>query len=185
MINRYQIIRIHMLLAAFLLPIAIMYFISGALYTLDIKGHIDKQEIILQLKQPFAPNLDFLTQVTKKSLLERKVPLPTGEPTLKKRHGTYELRWGDLEHVVKLQPTHDTMTAKLTIKERSFLTQIMRIHRAQAGSVFKVFAIILVIGLIIMFATGIYMAQAVPKLRQPAILAIAIGLLTFLGLILA
>ena len=183
-INRYLIIRIHMLLAAFLLPIAIMYFISGALYTLDVKGHIDKQTIMLKLEHPFSPNIDVLFLATKQALLEKQLPLPGGEPSLKKKKGSYELSWGDLKHAVKLRPTSDPMVVQLIIRERNVLAQVMRIHRADAGSAFKFFAIFLVAGLIIMFVTGIYMALTVAQLRKPAFITIAVGLFTFLGLLL-
>ena len=86
MISRYRIMQMHMLLAGFLLPIAIIYFISGALYTLDIKGHIEKQKITLHLEKPFTPDLERLTELTKAALLQRDLPLPDGEPVLRKRH---------------------------------------------------------------------------------------------------
>ena len=182
LIARYKIIQIHMMLAAFLMPIAIMYFISGALYSLEIKGHVDKQIIPLQLNQPFIPNLDLLSQISKQALLDRSLPLPSGEPELKKNKGSYELRWSDLKYAVKLRPTRNPMTVNLTFRERSLLTQVMRIHRAEAGSVFKVFTFVMVAGLIIMFASGIYMAQTIPKFRRPTLLAIAAGFITFLTL---
>lgn len=184
MISRYQIMRAHMLLAGFLLPIAIIYFVSGALYTLDIKGHVEKQTIRLRLKQPFTPDLDRLTRLTKKTLLERKLPQPDGEPALRKKRGVYELRWDDLAHVVTLVPGHDARTVTLTVRKRSLLTQIMRIHRAEAGTMFKILAVILALGLVVMFATGVQMAQAIPRLRRPVLLAIAGGLVTFLTLLL-
>lgn len=56
---------------------------------------------------------------------------------LRKRRESYELRWDDLAHVVTLTPGHDAVTATLTLKERSTLTQVMRIHRAEVGAVFK------------------------------------------------
>lgn len=182
-ISRYQIIQVHMLLAAFLLPLALMYFISGALYTLDIKGHIKKQKVILQLEQPFSPNLDVLTQVAKRGLIHKGFPLPSGEPMLKKKKGVYELRWSDLKYAVKLHSTRDPMVAKLTVKKRSFLTQIMRIHRAEAGSVFRFFTLLLVSGLLIIFISGIYMALKIPKFRKPTFLAMGLGLITFAALI--
>ncbi len=55
MFKRSKIIRWHMLLAIFLLPLALIYFISGALYTLDIKGSIQKETFSLQLEKYNAP----------------------------------------------------------------------------------------------------------------------------------
>lgn len=185
MISRYRIMQAHMLLAGFLLPIAIIYFVSGALYTLDIKGHVEKQKITLQLESPFTPDLERLTALTKQALLARQLPLPDGEATLRKKHGSYELRWGGLAHVATLTSGHKPRSALLTFRERSPLTQIMRIHRAEAGTTFKVLAIIMAVGLVIIFSTGVFMARTMPKLRRPILLAVAAGLSTFLMLFLA
>ena len=40
---RNRVVQLHLLLAGFLLQLAIIYFASGVLYTLDIKGHIEKE----------------------------------------------------------------------------------------------------------------------------------------------
>jgi len=177
-ISRYQIMRVHMLFAAFLLPLALLYFVSGALYTLDIKGHIKKQKAMLTLDQPFSPNLDVLTQVVKRELTNQGSPFPDSEPFLKKKKGVYELRWSDLRYAVKLQSTPDPMVAKFTFKKRDFLTQVMRIHRAEAGPMFEFLALLLVSGLIIIFISGVYMALSVPKFRHQTFWAVAIGTLT-------
>lgn len=184
MISRLRIMQAHMLLAGFFLPIAIIYFVSGALYTLDIKGHVKKQEITLQLERLFTPDLERLTALTRQALVERELPLPGGEATLTKKHGAYELRWDDLARVVTLAPGHDMHSALLTVRERSPLTQIMRIHRAEAGTTFKVLAVIMAAGLVIIFSTGVFMARTMPKLRRPILIAILSGLSTFLVLIL-
>jgi len=183
-ISRYRIMQAHMLLAAFLLPTAIIYFISGALYTLDIKGRVEKQVIELQLERPFAPNLDQLAALAKRELTARKLPLPGGEPALWKRRGAYEFRWNDPALVVTLAAGRDTHSATMTVRERSPLTQIMRIHRAQAGPAFATLNIILVIGLIVIFASGVYMAQSIAKFRRPRLLASFFGLASFLALML-
>ncbi len=174
-----------MLLAGFLLPMAIIYFVSGALYTLDVKGHIEKQEIALQLEQPFVPDLEKLTAVVEQALLARQLPLLDGEAVLRKKRSAYELRWDGLSRVVTLVPGRDARTATLTIKERSLLTQIMRIHRAEAGIAFEVLAVTLAAGLVVIFSTGVLMAHNIPKLRRPVQLAVVAGLTTFLALLFA
>lgn len=175
----------HMLIAGFMLPIAALYFITGALYTLGIKGHVEKETIMLHLEQPFQPNLDILSKLTTKALLKRNLPLPGGEATLRKTKKSYKLRWDDLRHSVILTPQPDMYLVKMVVRERSTLAQIMRIHRAEAGSAFKVLAIILVAGLIMILSTGVYMAQSISKFRQPVTVAIACGFATILTLLLS
>lgn len=182
--TRYQMIQMHMLLAAFLLPLALMYLVSGILYTLDVKGHIKKQEIMVPLEQAFVPNLEDLKKQTINILKQKHMPTPGGEPSLKKRKGVYELYWSDLKYAVKLQATSHPMTARLTVKKRNFLAQVMRIHRAEAGLVFQVFTIILVLGLMTILLSGVYMALMVPKFKRPVLWVMSLGFATFWVLIL-
>ncbi len=182
-ITRYQMIQVHMLLAAFLLPIALMYFISGLLYTLDIKGHVKKQEIVVQLEQLFTPNFDDLKKLTIKTLKQKNIPVPSGEPTLKKKKGMHELYWSDLGYAIKLRPTSDPMVATLTVKKRDYLTQVMRIHRAEAGLTFKVLAVLLVSGLMIILISGVVMALSVPKFKRAALRAMVLGFISLVVLI--
>lgn len=184
MISRQYIMRAHLLLAGFILPIAILYFVSGALYTIDIKGSVKRQTFKLQLETPFTPNLDYLVQVTQQALKERQIEQPEGDPVLKKKRSGYELRWGDMTTVITLRPSNNVHTATLTVRQRSLLTQVMRIHRAEAGILFKVLAVVMVCGLIAMFATGVQMARHIPALRRPLVIAVTAGLLTFITLLL-
>lgn len=184
MISRYRIIQIHMLLAASLLPFAIIYFLAGALYSLDIKGTIQKQVFSMKFEQPLAPNLDQLEALVTKELLKRKLSIPNGEATLKKKKGLYKFRWNSLEYVATLVISRDAHSASLTFRTRSLLTRMMRIHRAEAGPIFKTVSIILVVGLIFIFGSGIYMAQSIPKFRRPMAIAIFSGTAVFLVLLL-
>lgn len=175
--------QLHMLLAGFILPVAILYFIGGLLYTSDIKGSIDKQEFILQLDEPFKPDLDILFSLTKRALTDNQLPYPDAEPRLKKKKGVYELRWGDLSHYVKLSGRPKDRVATLVFKKRSPLAQMMRIHRADAGIAFKVLSLIMAAGLILIFASGVYMAMSIPRFRKPLIFSISLGMALFVVLL--
>lgn len=184
MINRFQVMQAHTLLAGFLLPLALLYFVSGALYTLGIKGHIKKQSYTLQLQKPFEPNLEQLLKVTEQALHERRLPSPKGDPLLKRERGNYVLEWSGLRYRVTLKQDKHDRKARLLFRERDFLTQMMRIHRAEAGGLFKFLAIVLVIGLMTILATGIYMVQSVPRLRRPFFIAGAAGMVAFAAFVL-
>lgn len=184
MFNRYHLMLTHMLLGSFFLPLAIIYVLSGALYTVDVKGHVDKQTFTLALNEPFTPDIEQLTRVTAQALGERQLPVPSGEPVLRGKNGSYQLRWGDLAHLVTVVPGDDRRSVKVTARKRSPLTQIMRIHRAEAGVMFKVLAVMLAAGLLVLFVTGGWMAYAIPKMRRPFILGTATGLVSVLLLLL-
>lgn len=185
MISRLKIVQLHMLLSSFILPAVLLYIVSGALYTLGVKGHVAKQTFTVALEKPFAPDLALLSGVAEKALVERALPVPEGDPYLKKSKGGYKFRWDDLHYAVTLVANKDNRSVALTYRERSVLTQVMRIHRAESGMTFKIVSIMAVAGLLLVFASGLYMAYTVPKFRNPSLLAIGLGLLMLTVIVLA
>jgi len=177
--------KLHVMIAAVMLPVALLYFISGALYTLDVKGSVTKQKINIELQRPFEPNLMVLAKAAKQTLLEHQLPLPSGEPLLKKKKGVYELRWSDLQLAVTVHPSSvNPMRAVMTVRQRSVLTQIMRIHRAEAGSAFIFLSIALVLALLTVVASGVYMGLGIEKFRGMIYKALFSGVLLFFTLFL-
>jgi hypothetical protein len=176
------IMKIHAILACFFMPLAILYFISGALYSFDIKGHVDKQVYTLALDRPFAPDLAQLSELAKTALDQRKLSLPTGSPAIKEKKGSYEYRWGDLKRQVVIHPTGNPLQVKLTYRQRSSLTQVMRVHRAEAGSLVRTYSLTMVVSLITILVTGVFLAVGTPKLRRTALVALGAGCLVVLTL---
>lgn len=183
-INRLLIIKIHAVLACFFMPLAILYFISGALYSFDIKGHIDKQVYSIVLNHPFTPDLAQLTETIKSALTERHQLPPKGNPIITKKQNSYEFRWGDLKRLVILHPTNDPLEAELIVRQRSPLTQVMRLHRADAGKLLRLLSLCMVISLIVILASGVYLAVGIPRLRRPVLVALAAGFVMLLPIFL-
>jgi len=177
---RMLIMKIHAILACFFMPLAILYFISGALYSFDIKGHVDKQVYTLALNRPFAPDLAQLSELAKTALDQRKLSLPTGNPAIKQKKGSYEYSWGDLQRQVVIHPTGNPLRVKLTYRQRSPLTQVMRVHRADAGSLVRSYSLTMVVSLITILVTGVFLAVGTPKLRRIALVALGAGCLVVL-----
>jgi len=179
-IQRMLVIKIHALLACFFIPMATLYFISGALYTFDIKGHIDKKIYMLALERPFAPDLGQLSEVARAALEQRELVSPRGDSSIAKKKGSYEYRWGDLKHLVVIHPTDDPFKAELVYRQRNALAQVMRVHRAEADSWVKIFSLSMAVSLITILASGVYLAVGLPKLRRSALFALAAGFLVIL-----
>jgi len=129
------------------------------------------------LEKPFEPNLELLSRVAKKTLIEKKLVLPDGNLYLKKSKDGYKFHWSDLHYSLSTFAKKGSSSVEFTYKERSLLTQLMRIHRAEAGTVFKFVSIIVVAGLLLIFLSGLYMAYTVPKFRNPSLIATGVGLL--------
>jgi len=180
-IPRMLMIKIHAILACFILPMATLYFIGGGLYSYDIEGDIDKQVYQLPLVRPFAPDLAQLSALAKAALVERELAPPRGEPSIKEKKGSYEYRWGDLKRLVVIKPTDDPMQVELSYRKRSPLAQVMRVHRAEAGTVARMFSIGMAVALVIILASGVFLALGLPKLRRTAMLSLGAGLLVVLA----
>jgi len=177
MVSRFKIMQLHMLLSSFVFPAVLLYVISGALYTLDVKGSISKQTFTVTLEKPFEPNLEWLMGVTEKTLVDKALVLPDGASYLKKSKDGYKFHWGDLRYSVTAVAKKDASLVEFTYRDRSILTQVMRIHRAEAGIAFKFISIMTVLGLILVFVSGLYMAYTVPKFRNPSLIATGLGVL--------
>ena len=183
-LKRLFIIKLHAVLGCFFLPLAILYFVSGALYSFDIKGHIDKQVDILTLDHPFTPDLAQLTETTRNALNERRQLQPKGEPTITRKGNTYEFRWGDLKRRVVVHPTTDPLQVEMIVRQRSPLTQVMRLHRADAGTLLRLLSLGMVVSLIAILASGVFLAVGIPKLRRMVLLALGAGLVVLLPIFL-
>ena len=181
-IQRMSIIKLHAILACFFMPMALLYFLSGALYSFDIKGNVDKQVYTVTLNRPFAPDLAQLSESVKKALDQHKLSLPTGNPSISKKKGSYEYHWGDLKRLVVVHPTADPLKVELVYRQRSPLTQLMRVHRAEAGSVIRIFSLSMVVSLMFSLGSGVFLAVGMPKLRQTALLALAAGFVMILAI---
>jgi len=183
-IPRMLIIRIHAFLACFIMPMATLYFVGGALYSSDIKGDIDKQVYELPLDSPFKPELTRLSALARNTLDQHDLPFPGGEASIRETKGSFEYHWGDLRRLVVIEPTDDPLQVELTYRERSPLAQVMRVHRAEAGLPVRVVSIGMAIALLVILASGVLLALGIPKLRRTALLSLGAGLLLVAGIFL-
>lgn len=166
------------------MPMALLYFTSGALYSFDIKGSVDKQVYIVALDRPFAPDLAQLSESVKTALDEHNLSPPKGNPFIRKKRGSYEYHWGDLKRTVVVQPTDNPLQVELVYRQRSPLTQLMRVHRAEAGSLIKIFSLSMAVALILILGSGVFLAVGMPKLRRTALLALGAGFIVILSIFL-
>jgi hypothetical protein len=79
-----------------------------------------------------------------------------------------------------IQPTSDPLLVELTYRERSPLAQVMRVHRAEAGPLVRIFSVSMAIALLVILASGVFLALGIPKLRRTAMLSLGAGVLIVL-----
>jgi hypothetical protein len=179
-IQRMLLIKIHAFLACFFIPMAALVFVSGAMYSLGVKGHIDKQVYTLPLDHPFSPDLAALSALARLELDQRHLVPPGGDTTVREKKGAYEFRWGDLHRLVVIKPTNNPQEVELTYRERSPLAQVMRVHRAEAGSAVKIITVSMAAALLVILTSGVWLAVGIPKLRRNALFALAAGVIALI-----
>jgi hypothetical protein len=172
--------KLHVLIAVFILPIAIMFFVTGAFYTWGIKGDYETTVQTIQLKEPLQDELAPLVNVVKDELKNQNISLPTGKAKIKKIGQSFLLEWTGSSRDVVLEPTPNPLIAQLKIKKTGWHRHFVQLHKAKGGIVFKVYATILAIGLLFLLTSGFIMAWQLPKLRKITLISTTSGLVFFI-----
>lgn len=179
MLDRATLIRWHMLLAAFIFPAILMFLVTGGFYTWGIKGSYHDSTIDLALDAPLQADTAELRALVEAELQRLDIAVPSGAPKVKKGGTSFALEWTGASRDVLLEPTADPTVARLTIKETTWYRQLVQLHKAKGGQVFKVYAAVLAVSLLLILLTGFVMALQSPRLRRPALGASLLGVVTF------
>ena len=181
--DRLTLMKLHTILAAFILPAVIMFVVTGALYTWGIKGGYETTVHKLHLEAPLQGQLIELVALTEKELKERNISIPTGQAKIKEVGTSFRLEWSGSTKDVMLEPTSQPLIAKLKIKKTSWYRQFVQLHKAKGGSPFKVYAVILATSLVLLLITGFIMAWQSPKLRNLTLVSTTLGVAVFIAMI--
>lgn len=171
---------IHLLLAAFFLPIALMFATTGALYTVSIKGNYSETSRPLTLTQPLTAELSALTGLVERALDAEGIAAPTGAASIKKAGTSFELEWTGAERDIVLKPTRDPLVATLVIKDTTPWRHLVQLHKAKGSDVAKGISVLWAVGLVVILLSGLLMAWNVPAYRRKAIAAGGAGIATFI-----
>ena len=180
-----SLISIHLWLAAFFLPIAVMFAATGALYTISIKGSYEETTRPITLAEPLTPELSALTGIVERALDEAGAAHPSGAASIKKAGTSFELEWTGASRDVVLKPAADPLVATLVIKETTPWRHLVQLHKAKGSEIAKGISVIWAIGLVIILLSGLLMAWNVPAYRRKALAAGALGVATFVVYVLA
>jgi hypothetical protein len=181
--SRTTLVSLHMLLAAFIFPVACMFLVTGGFYTWGIKGSYDSHAHTIALEKPLTADLPNLVALVQQELQKLSVPAPSGGAGIKKGGTSFKLEWTGSERDVVLEPTADPLTAKLTIKDTTWYRHLVQLHKAKGGQLFKIYAAVLAVSLFVILFSGFIMAWQVPKYRRLALVFSAAGVCMFLLMI--
>ena len=183
--NRQLLMKIHMLLAAFMLPVAIMYPVTGALYTWGIKGDYETTSYQLKLEQPLIKDKEKLVELATQKLLLKEIPLPSGKSKIKTIGNSFQLEWTGANLDVILEPGPKPLLAELKVKQTTSYRQLVQLHKAKGGILFKVYAAVFATALLTLLLTGLLMALQIPKFRLPVLLSLCSGIAMFIAMIMS
>ena len=91
--NRIQLMKFHALLAAFILPVAVMFAITGSLYTWGIKGSYSTDTYQVDLNEPLQSDIATLTKLAESELKALNMAAPEGKPKLKTFGSHFRVKW--------------------------------------------------------------------------------------------
>jgi hypothetical protein len=181
--QRTTLMKTHIVLAAFILPVALMYFVSGALYTWGVKGGYENTDYELTLTEPLQTEHAILHDFVVAQLTERDIAVPSGHSKIKKGGTSYKFEWTGSALDVVLSPTFDPLKAKLTVKKTSAYRQLVQLHKAKGGTPFKVYAVVLVVSLLLLLLSGVMMAWQLPKYRPLLFTSLGAGVVVFAAMV--
>ncbi len=177
--NRLTLTKIHLLLAAFMFPVALMFLVTGSLYTWGFKGSYVSTSSEITLAAPLQADAAALQAVVEAELARAGIAPPSGSGSVKKGGTSYQFEWTGAARDIVLEPTADPLVAQLTVKETTWYRNLVQLHKAKGGQLFKVYAAALAIALFVILASGFLLALQVPKLRNLALLTTGGGAIVF------
>ncbi len=181
--DRMQLMKVHALLAAFILPVAIMFIVTGALYTWGIKGSYTDEVYEVKLSNAIQSDFDQLTNLAQSELKRLAIDHPEGKPKLKVYGSHFLLEWTGSSKDVILEPTDNALIAKLTVKHTSWYRNLVQLHKAKGGTAFKVYAVILAVSIGALLISGFLMAWQTPRLKRFTLTTSLVGLGSFIALL--
>lgn len=179
---RKQLIILHTVLAAFFFPMGIMYAITGGLYGLGLKGGYETKTTEIQLAEPLDGDLSSLVKLAEDELQRQGITPPSGSASIKKGGTSYFFEWTGAVRDVQLHPTDDPLIAEFKVKDTDVQRYFVQLHKAKAGEVFKWFAAVWMVGLVLLFLTGGVMAFVAKPYRKLAAVSAAAGVVCFVVL---
>jgi hypothetical protein len=179
---RRTLTTLHLALAAFFFPVALMFAFTGGLYTLEIKSGYQETRRPLPVDEPLKPELAPLVALVEGELQAAGIALPSGGASVKKAGTSFELEWTGVGRDVLLRPTADPLQAELVIKDTKPWRHLVQLHKAKGSDFAKAISVAWAIGLVMILGSG--MVMAAPPFRRLAIRASAAGLLSFVAYLL-
>ena len=172
----------HLVLGGFLLPMALVFFITGALFAVDYKGEKNKVAWTYQEKGAHSSAMDELTSSLNNQLSSRSISVKlTGIPKIKiYEDGNKKVSWemGSTRvraTIKKSQPD----SVDVRVRRATLSRYILSLHKVGSSPPYKAYAFIASIALTLLTILGFLMVLKDPQYRKIGLWSIAAGTVVF------
>lgn len=176
---RKVVLTLHLIIGSYFLPIGIMFAITGGLYTFGVKGDYVTQTGKILIQEAATPDLNALNAMADKYLADNGLKKPTGEASIKKAGTSWQFEWTGSNNDLVIEPTNNPLELKLSLKQTTKHRYFVQLHKAKGGTPFKVLAGFFAVSLVMLFLSGFFMANQIPKFKKIWLISAALGLITF------
>jgi hypothetical protein len=170
--------KLHTFLSMFFLPMAVIYFLTGSLYLLGLRGDLTRENIKVMLDEPLSENIDSQQKFVAEQLEARSIQVPRGPV----RFSRGRFLWGRLSgYHVTLQIRSDPNEAQIQTNRPNLFGRFMSLHLGRGGSFFNYLGIAFAISMVVIYFTGIVLCLKILYLRRTILLSLIVGILVALA----
>jgi hypothetical protein len=179
-----KLVNLHLAIAAFFFPMALMFALTGGLYTVEVKGSYTDTKHAVALSTPFPTELPALLTLAGAELDARGIAHPSGRAGLRKAGTSVELEWTGAARDVALRPTSEPGRAELVIRETSAWRHLVQLHKAKGGAASRAFSVAWAVGLLLVLGSGLGLGLGAKAYRRRTLIGLGAGVLGFIAYVL-
>ncbi|TNE74332.1 hypothetical protein EP331_02230 [bacterium] len=183
--DRKSLMSLHTIVAAFIMPVAIVFLVTGSLYTWGIKGSVNTEKVTETLETPLnTQSIDSVVEHVTHFIESKGYSAPSGTYNFTLNGPSVSGRWSGANMDLSFSTSYDGKTLVYEMRHTTWYSHLVQLHKAKGGTAFKVYAVILAVSLLLLLISGYMMAFQMPKYRKQALVATVTGLLVFFVMVL-
>ena len=188
LISTKNLMKLHLIFSAFMLPIAMLFLITGVIYFIfEYDGMYINNKYEIALSEPVSHDLEAMSSLVAPELESLGYPVPeNGWKDIVELDEApfFQFEWHDgLDRIIILKSSNQPEAGTLFVNEANFFKKMMLLHLAYGDIIFRIYAIIFSTMLFCMFITGYIIAWRMPQQRNLVISTSLLSIILFLGIV--
>jgi hypothetical protein len=172
---------IHAVSAAFVLPIAVIFFLSGALDFLGEGGESDINDFRIDLGSPISSQPEHFQAQIKEELTSHGIELPGHIYLQDFNEKEVQLGWRELSHDLYVQVLlKNPNEARVVTRNHDLVNVMWRLHEGMPGDTYKFYAVGASFLLILLSGAGLWLAVLSPRLRRITLFSLVAGIIALI-----